>query len=275
MGNNHLENTQPIAELRKNLGKSVKAFPIRNRNVKRLLALIGGILLILSSIVIAVFLSIRAWQAFNSHGWAIILSTTSFILLLLLIILPLGILLIFWAKRHWKDGINVYEQGFSQKLNKNTEAWFWTEVDQLDTRIIRSVFGGSEVNSRVEISIQAQNHPALKISHNYENMAELTQMIRNNTLPVLFQKLLPLLAAKEQTIFHKNLELDFGGITFNQNQLNWHDIDSVETQRGNLTFKAKNKNEVPIKIPLHQIKNLDLLLFIIHNPDLRKNLPTK
>lgn len=275
MGNNHLENTQPIAEARENLGKSVKSFPIRNRNVKRWLALIGGVLLILISIAGAVLLSIHAWQVFQSHGRVILVTKLPLILLLLVFVLPLGIMLISWAKQHWNDGITVYEQGFTQKCNKKTGTWLWNEVDQLDTRIIRSVFGGSEVNSRVEISIQAHDHPPLKITHKYENMTELAQMIRNNILPVLYQKLLPLLTDKEHVIFHQNLELDFGGITYDQNQLNWHDIDSVETQRGNLTFKAKDKTDIPIKIPLHQIKNLDLLLFVIHNPGLRENLASK
>ena len=88
---------------------------------------------------------------------------------------------------------------------------------------------------------------------------------------MLYQKLLPLLTEKEQAIFHENLEINQKGIIFNQKQLNWLEIDAVETYRGNLTFKTKNKTDIAIKLPLNQIKNLDLLLFIIHNPGLREN----
>jgi len=272
MVKNPSQNMRPIEKKKENPGNSIKVFPVRNRNVKRWLGLIGGIFLILSSIVGVVLLSIRAWQTFQSHGRAILVTQLPLALLLLLFVLPLSILIIIWVKRHWNDGIIVYEQGFSKQRNMKTQTWLWTEVDQLDTRIHRSVFGGSEVNSRVEISIEAQYHPPLKIKNKYENMAELAQMIRNNTLPVLYQKYLPLMANKEHTIFHKNIALNQRGITYNQNHLNWLEFDAVETHRGNLTFKANNQNDAPIIIPLKQIKNLDLLLFIIHNPGIRDNL---
>jgi len=186
--------------------------------------------------------------------------------------LPLGIALIRLTTRRWHNGITVYEHGFTLKHNRKTRTWRWTEIDQLDTRIIRSVFGGSEVNSRVNLSIDAQNHPPLKLKHRYEKMAELAQLIRSKTLPVLYQKTLPKLNLKDQIVFNNKIKLDKARLSYGEEQLDWNEIESVETLGGMLTFRAKNSKNNPVKIPLNHIKNLDLLLFIVHNPDLRENL---
>ncbi len=147
----------------------------------------------------------------------------------------------------------------------------WSEIEQLDTRIINSVFGGSEINSRIMITIEAQNHPPLKIVHKYKNMSELAQEIRKNSLPILYEKFLTEWNSKGETQFHKNLTLDRAGINFNGQELKWDEFDAVETQKGHLTIQTRNEEKNIIKIPLNQIQNLDLLLFILQNQRLREN----
>ena len=257
------------------LGKSLKVFPIRNQKTKRWLRLTLALLLILGSISSVVFLSIQAWETLYAHSWAIFITKLPLIIFLLVIVLPSSIMLFFWVNRHWNDSIIVFEHGLLQKLGKKTKSCLWCDVDQLDTRVVDSVFGGSSLKSKVEISMRAKKHLHLKIKQNYDNIIELAQMIRKSTLPVLYQKLLPEIVNKEPNIFNKNLVLNQSEIVFHHKSLNLKEFAAIKTHQGNLTISAMGQNIDAIKIPLKKIKNLDLLLFILHNPWLQDNLPTK
>ncbi len=261
----------PSSERDESLGKVLSQFPIRHRHLKRWLWLTVGILLALIGFLGASYLLITAWHSVQFHGWAVLIAQLPWVLLLALVILPLGIGLFLFAVRHWEDGIIVHEQGFIKNHKKRRKLWLWSEIEQLDTRIINSVFGGSEINSRIMITIEAQNHPPLKIVHKYKNMSELAQEIRKNSLPILYEKFLTEWNSKGETQFHKNLTLDRAGINFNGQELKWDEFDAVETQKGHLTIQTRNEEKNIIKIPLNQIQNLDLLLFILQNQRLREN----
>lgn len=186
-----LQDTLSNAEIDANLGKVINNFPVRHSILKRWLGLLLGIFLLLIGILGTAYLAVQALQKVQFHGWAILVAQLPFMILLLVFVLPLGIGLISYTKRHWEDGIIVYEQGFVKKHKKQSERWLWSEIERLDTRMVKSVFGGSEVNSRIRIDIEAEDHSPLKIKHRYEKMVELAQIIRRKTLPLLLGKTLP------------------------------------------------------------------------------------
>jgi len=266
------QDTLSNAEIDANLGKAINNFLIRHSTFKRWLGLLLGIFLGLISIVGTAYLAVQALQKAQFHGWAILVVQLPLMIFLVVFVLPLGIGLIFYTKRHWDDGIIIYEQGFVKKHKKRSERWLWSEIERLDTRMVKSVFGGSEVNSRIQIDIEAIDHSPLKIKHRYDKMVELAQIIRKKSVPILYQKKRPQLSQKGAEIFHKNLELSHEGLIFNQSQLDWKKIDAIETQRGVLNFSARDQTKKSIKIPLNQLSNLDLLLFIVHNPSIIENL---
>jgi hypothetical protein len=266
------QDTFSNAEIDANLVRAIKNFPIRHRTFKRWLGLLLGIFLVLISIVGTAYLAMQALQKSQIHSWAILVAQLPLMILLVVFVLPLGIGIICYTKRHWDDGLIIYEQGFIKKQKKRSERWLWSEIECLDTRMVKSVFGGSEVNSRIQIEIEAEDHSPLKIKHRYDKMVELAQIIRKNTVPILYQKKRPQLSQNGAEIFHKNLELSHEGLIFNQSQLDWNEINAIETQRGVLSISARDQTKKSIKIPLNQISNLDLLLFIVHNPSIIENL---
>jgi hypothetical protein len=266
------QDTLSNAEIDANLGKAINNFPTRHRTFKRWLGLLSGIFLVLISILATAYLAMQALQKAQNHGWAILVAQLPLMILLVVFVLPLGIGLNCYTKRHWDDGIIIFEQGFVKKQKKRSERWLWSEIECLDTRMVKSVFGGSEVNSRIQIDIEAEDHSPLKIKHRYDKMVELAQIIRKKTVPILYQKKRQQLSQKGAEIFHKNLELNHEGLKFKQSQLDWKKIDAIETQQGVLNFSARDQTKKSIKIPLNQLSNLDLLLFIVHNPNIIENL---
>ncbi len=244
----------------------IKVFFPKDHNLKRWGMLISGGMLILAASVSATLIALNTYTSVLRHGRAVLLNKIISILPMLLILIPIGLLLILWAKNHWEDRLILNESGLIQKKGGNEQYWLWDETEKLDTIITEIQFGGSSVGTRVKLLLTDRNNRKWLIRNRYENILELVDHIREKVLPDLYQKAIQNLAHKEEIEFYTGLSASKEGFRIGDQQIPWDERIISQIKSNKLIIKDQENQEPLFKTKLTKIKNLDLLLCLVENP---------
>lgn len=244
----------------------VEIFLPKDHKLKKwLLLILGGITLLIVSII-SVLLILNTYTALQRHGRAILLDRLTPLIPLLVIGLPLGILMILWAKNHWDDQLTINEKELSQQNGKTQRIWRFKDTCKLQTDITNINFGGSIVGTKVKIVLEGEEKQRLIIRNQYQNMADLIENIRSRILPNLYKKTIQELARGEVVQFHPDLIASKEGIKANNIHLRWDENISTAVKNNKLILSEENSQEPLFKSNVKKISNPDLLLCLLDNP---------
>lgn len=248
------------------LEKQLACFPIRKRDVKRWTWLIAGVILVLVSIGLLLFFSLKGWTAIENHGRAVVLRFLPYVLPLLMVVFPAGVMLIIFARLHWWDAVTVYENGLLIKKGYRMVIMHWSEIEQFDTRVTNINFAGNAVNTRIKLILKPRNKRPRIIKNKYRHMSELIRLIRAHSLPILTKSAQDQIEKGQEIHFHKELIATKNGLRVNGNVLNWTEFQKPKVKNRILSLKDKDSEEELFKANINRIENLDLLLTLMANP---------
>ncbi|MDT8381338.1 MAG: hypothetical protein RQ728_03660 [Brevefilum sp.] len=244
----------------------IEVFFPKDHNLKRWGMLISGGMLILTASVFVTLIALNTYTSVLRHGRAVLLNKITAIFPMVLILIPIGLLLILWAKNHWEDQLILNESGLFQKKGKKEQSWHWDETEKLDTIITEIQFGGSSVGTRVKLLLTGTNKKKWLIRNRYENILDLVDHIREKVLPDLYHQAKQNLAHNQEIEFHTSLIASKEGLRFVDQQIPWDEQIISQVKGNNLIIKNQENQEPLFKTKLRKIKNLDLLLCLVENP---------
>jgi hypothetical protein len=244
----------------------IRVFFPKDHNFKRWVMLISGGLLILTASLFLTLIALNIYTSVLRHGRAVLLNKITGIFPMLLILIPIGLLLILWAKNHWEDRLILNESGLVQKKGKKEQSWLWDETEKLDTIITEIRFGGSDVATRVKLLLTGTNNKKWLIRNHYENILNLVDHIREKVLPDLYHQAKQNLACDQEIEFHAGLFAGKEGLRIGDQQIPWDEQIISQVKSNKLIIKDQENQEPLFKTKLKKIKNLDLLLCLVENP---------
>ena len=249
------------------VGQVIADFPARHQTYLRVIGITLGVSILLAASVFFVFRFAAAVMAVQLHGRAIILLHVPS-LLLLLACLPLGAFVLVMTAINWNNGLTLYEHGLMKKQGLQKRTWLWPSTNRLDTRITHIKFGGNIVNIRVKLTIGSPQSQ-LVIRNRYRDMPDLVQKIRTILIPILSSWAQQQFHQNTSIEFHKDLTATWQGLQTKGHQLPWQLVDEPKIRRRKLVLGETPESDKFFIVSLNQITNLDLLLFLIHNPPVR------
>ena len=226
--------------------------------------ILGG-LIILGTALFSGLQILNTYTAITRHGRAVLLDKLPLIFLVIAIGLPIGILLILWAKNHWDDQLIIHKNGFSQQKGTQKKNWYWQQTEKLDTAITSIQFGGSIVSTKVKLRLEDSNGGSLVIRNNYQRMSDLIDRVRSNILPKLYEKAIDKLDQNEIINFHPQLIATQNGLQINDQLTPWEFLADPISKNNKLILKSMGEKEILFKSNIKQIENLDLLLCLLDN----------
>jgi hypothetical protein len=248
------------------LGNQIGEYPIRKAVFKRWLCIILGILLIFTSLLITVFLFFDSWYKVIVNSRAILLHQLPYFMLMLFLILPLGILLLFFSKIFRTKGIYIYEGGMIIDNGFRKHQTDWHNIKRYDNHIKNLKFGSSTIATHVRIIIEEETGKNFTISNHYEQIEKLIEQLRQNILPILFKRANFSLQQGESLSFHRDIDAIRTGIGIRKNFRTWHCVNKPVIKNGLLELACDDEKAKPLHIPVEKIKNLDVLLYLIDSP---------
>ncbi|MDY6846951.1 MAG: DUF6585 family protein [Chloroflexota bacterium] len=249
-----------------NTDPSINIFLPKDHNLKRWgLAILGGSLILAVS-VSSLLLILRTYTSILRHGRAVLLKNVMLLLPLVFIGIPVGVLLILWAKEHWGDRLILNDRGLILKNGKKERFWRWEKTENMDTVITNTQFGGSSVGTKVKLMLDDGNQGKLLVRNRYENISDLVEEIRKRALPYIYKKAIHKLACNEEIIFHPELTARKEGIEINNRLIPWADGTKPQVKNNNFIIQCQKDQEPLFKSNLKKIENLDLLLCLFENP---------
>jgi hypothetical protein len=246
----------------------VEIFPPKDHNLKRWgLIVLGGITLLFVTLS-SVLIILNTYTALQRHGRAILLDRVTPLVPLLIIGLPLGIVMILWAKNHWNDQLAINKKALSRQNGKTQRIWRFKDTYKLQTDITNINFGGSIVGTKVKIVLEDEDNQKLIIRNHYQNMADLIENIRSRILPDLYNKSVQELARGEIIRFRPDVIASKEGIEVNKKLLRWDANITTVVKNNKLILTEENEQKPFLKFKVKKISNLDLLLCLLDNPPL-------
>lgn len=256
-----LQNLKPQS----NIDPSINIFLPKDHNLKRWGMVTLGGLLILAASVFSVLLILKTYTSILRHGRAVLLNN-AIRLPLVLIGIPVGVLLIQWAKKHWDDRLILNNQGLIQKIGEKERIWLWEKTENMDTLITNIQFGGSSIGTNLKLLLDDGNQGKWLLRNRYENISDLVEGIREKALPYVYKKAVQKMAQDQEINFHPGLTANKEGIRINKRLIHWADGTEPQVKNNNFIIKVKKDQEPLFKTNLKKIKNLDLLLCLFENP---------
>lgn len=266
MAETHKIDLASSTEQNPDLGKRLANFTVEQWGVKRWSLLIFGALLTLGSLILIIYLGFEANTAIQRHGRAALLSFLPMPIAPVALLFPLGGALILLAWLQWQNGITLYERGIHFQRNQRNRIWLWEDIVRLDTRVVHVQFSGSTIASRCRIMLEDQHKHRWTIRNQYERMDLLINEIRQQVLPIIYQKILQRLVAGETIVFCKDLKAIRNGLKVNDTFSPWVILDVPEINNATFLLKSKDNQELLFKSRVDQITNLDSLIHLIKNP---------
>jgi hypothetical protein len=248
------------------LGEKKDHYPIRCQSMNRWLALILGILFILSAAVFGLIDIFNTVNAIQSHGRAVILSRTTNPLFVLCLILPTGILLLIIAAVNWQNGFTLYEEGFILRRRGKEKTWFWRSIRQFDSQVTFFKFSGNTIGKQRTIIIRDDRQKPLRMRNRYKRMDELVDHLRGSILPELFTRSRKQLLKGESLFFHQCLIAFSEGLQIKNTVIPWDDLQISISKKGILAITNKRDQTQLFKSKTRRIRNLDVLIYLLENP---------
>lgn len=252
-------------EAQSNIDPSINIFLPKDHNLKRWGMVILGGLLILSASVFSVVLILNTYTSIHRHGRAVLLNN-ALRLSLVLIGIPVGVLLIQWAKKHWDDRLILTNQGLIQKIGEKERIWLWEKTENMDTLITNIQFGGSSIGTKLKLLLDDGNQGKWLLRNRYENISDLVEEIREKALPYVYKKAVQKMTQDQEINFHPGLTANKEGMIINKQLIHWADGTEPQVKNNNFIIKVEKDQEALFKTNLKKIKNLDLLLCLFENP---------
>jgi hypothetical protein len=244
----------------------IRVFFPKDHNFKRWVMLISGGLLILTASLFLTLIALNIYTSVLRHGRAVLLNKITGMLPMVLVLIPIGLLLILWAKNHWADQLILNESGLFQKKGKKEQSWLWAETKKLDTIITEIQFGGSDVATRLKLLLTGTNNKKWLIRNHYENILDLVDHIREKVLPGIYNEAKQSLTHNQEIEFHTGLSAGKEGLRIGDQQIPWDEQIISQVKSNKLIIKDQENQEPLFKTKLKKIKNLDLLLCLVENP---------
>jgi len=259
------ETNNPVSD---SLGRCLDHYPVRNQNIKRWSLLVIGISLILFSAGFTFIRFFRIIIAIERHGRAILLNQLPVLVLLLCLVIPAGMIMIIVSRRHWSDGITLYENGLIRHNGKQKCIWSWLKTTRLDTRVVHVKFGGSVISTSIKLILEHKPTDTLIIRGHYANLNDLIETIRKFILPILYSRACKRLSDWECLEFNGNLSIIRNGIQLKDSFTPWHQLAEPVLKNGKLMLFKNPGQEKIYQASIRQINNLDLFLHLLKNPPL-------
>lgn len=263
---NHSNNYKVQPNDPASLGQIIQDFPVKNQTLNFWVRLITGIGLLIASGLIALWGIWWSWTTIAAHGRAVLLRTASTPLMTSGFFLLTGAVLIYFAWRHRKDGITLYNDGFHLRRGKQSLRWTWDSIDSFNTLIEHTKFATSIVNVRVRIVMAQCNGNSIILRNRYEDMPTLLNIIREQVIPRLHQSIIHRMGQGEAISFHPRLAAMKEGLQINQAHYAWESLSEPLLKNRSFILKNKLGGESIFKTNIRRISNLDVLLILLTAP---------
>jgi len=248
------------------LGKSLANFSVEQWGLKRWSLLIFGAILTLGSVLFIFYLGFEVNSAIQRHGRAALLGYFPMPFAPAVLLIPLGGMFILTAWLHWQNGITLFERGLRHRKGRRTHLWLWEDFERLDTRVVNVQFSGSTIASRCRIILEDRHNHRWIIRGHYEQMDSLINKIRQQVIPIIYQKTVQRLVAGETIVFGKKLKAIRNGLKINDAFSPWVILDVPEISNATFLLKSKDTQELLFKSRVEKITNLDSLIHLIKYP---------
>lgn len=266
MAETQITDDAPNLDQKPDLGKILAHFSVEQRGLKRWTLLIFGTIFTIGSLLAIIYLGFTANTAVQRHGRAALLGYLPMPFAPLVLLFLLGGVFIFLAWLYWHNGITLYEKGIRHQKSRQIRIWYWEDIVRLDTRVIHVRFSGSTIASHCRVIMEDQHKHQWIIRNHHEQMAQLIARIREQVLPVIYQRMVHRLIEGEAIVFSKNLQAIRNGLKINDSFSPWTVLEDPEIRNATFLLKRRDTQEMLYKTHVDQMTNLDSLIHLINNP---------
>ncbi len=249
--------TQPHAVL----GTFLKEHRLR-RNRQWTAVVVAGVLLLVALVMIGI--GVYRWYfAFSRYGPAVVWRWSAPALLMGG---GLGLLALFSGALAWRrrpPTIRVHRRGLSLLRGSSIERVEWRDVRRIHTNAVRYGLPPLPLSREAEITLELLDGRRIRLSHMLEGFLELVETVKRHVYPGLL--------AEYTAAFNQGRPLAFGplvlsaqGVQRGKQVLPWSAISQATLNDGHLRVDATpGGRSERIKIPVHQIPNVDLCVQLI------------
>jgi len=228
---------------------------------KRILA----VLCALGAVVLLIAAVWRWYDAYLNYGPALVERWTSPLLILAAVFMVFFILLLIDLHTLRNTHAAICSDGLHLQQGRKNVDIQWEHIEGLFLRSYRYLIPFARRPHPVRVTLHVAGHKPIKLASSLENLAALTDTIK--------QRCYPLLLEQYRTLLQQGKALNFGPITISPEALQlrrktiaWASIcaASIEHGRVRLTLGTNTKRRT-IHIASHAIPNVDLCMQVIHH----------
>lgn len=240
-------------------------YPVRNQQLKRLVALPAAILLLLLSIAALLYGLFTTWMAIERFGRAVVLKTLPTPLLIFIVAFISGLLILFLTIRNWHAGIELNPSGLTFIRGRSNKTVPWESITRLDARVNVVKFATSVIDIQSRAEIETDQGEIFQITDRIANSKELIKRCREKVLPRLFHQFHKAIRQGEQITFHRDLAAAPQALLVRNMPYYWQDVEPV-LKRKKIALQEKATKRELITLPINQLQNADILLTLLENP---------
>jgi hypothetical protein len=181
------------------------------------------------------------------------------LLLLGLALVLSGVMLVVRALRNRGLRVLVFPEGLVRVHRGEAQALCWEEIDQVLWQKSEGVHWAARAwRGGVTLSLQAADGRRMKFDDSLPRLAQLAQIVRQQTLPFLW--------TKARTVYEAGHALDFGKLRISQRGLSngketlpWSLVQKVKSNGAELSIYKKGKRAHYFDFTLSDIPNFHVL----------------
>lgn len=246
------------------LGPIVRVFESSTSRRARLLLLVTTLICGLGAVGLAVYALMTGYQQYYAHGPALVWHTVRVPALAALLLLAAALAAGWRSYSAHSRCAAIYANGFAYHGPSGVYAFRWQDIISLTAihQVANSKSSGG--SGRHILSLTGSRGERVTLGPGLARADEFIEAVRASVFPILYERMARQYDSGQALNFGPIAITRAGGMTLRGRTIPWQDFTGAALENGMLVLPLKDKKEPgPIRVPAHQLMNIDVLLTIL------------